>query len=461
MSLIEKVLALLGWCPRKKAAADFRPKREKSFLRNPSVIVMTVAIVGMFTFIYYNSTRQINYLSICVVDPGIHERALVDLAEKDINQYCEENGYHQRFNFVSKEHSIWSLEETQVFTDSIIREGFKLVVGFSGSTPNRIALESIEEHDMFFVSPHSKTSTVTNSSNQFYGVSVKTPRIEVIVKAALAHGIQALVVIQGGSYMEELAYREAEELFPKLGGVTFDRIVLPGVDTAYYTIKDNENFTHQCVEANEAVKLASEEYALHEIGILFIGNDRVFPILYQSRNLDTLLEVPWFWYKSAFNYRSFPWALKYAHKVGLYQPMKLVDSSDNVESQAFVYNDQINARLSSWENTDFLPEDAEYYDSCWLMALSVLEAGSAEPSEVSKVFRQVAEEYNGLLGNYALNEAGDRYRFSVGVFKIKLSKNFLGLPKYELKHCATYEAELERILLFDNFARMTIGSSSS
>ena len=131
MSLIERILSYLGWCPSKKAASDFRPKMEKSLLRNPSVIIMAVAILGMLTFIYYNSTRQINYIPICVIADGI-QPYIVDLAEKDINQYCEENGYSQRFNFVNREHSIGGPEETKILTDTIAREGYKLVVGYSG-----------------------------------------------------------------------------------------------------------------------------------------------------------------------------------------------------------------------------------------------------------------------------------------------------------------------------------------
>ncbi len=465
MSLIERILSYLGWCPSKKAASDFRPKMEKSLLRNPSVIIMAVAILGMLTFIYYNSTRQINYIPICVIADGI-QPYIVDLAEKDINQYCEENGYSQRFNFVNREHSIGGPEETKILTDTIAREGYKLVVGYSGGIDQKIALEGIEEHDMFFVSPHSKTSTVTNSSNRYFGVSVKIPCIRVTVQTALAHGIRVLVVIQGSSYRDVLAYREAEELLQSSGGVVFDRVILPGrarlpgiLETEGFTIKDN--FTLQCIEVNEAVQLASEEYGLHEVGVLYIGNDNVFPILYQSRNFDSLLEVPWFWDRSALDFRSFPWALEYAHKVGLYQPMKIVGSHQPVDGQVAAYYDQIQARLSSWEDSAYSPEDAAWYDSCWLMALSVLEAGSSEPEEVSEVFRHVAEGYTGLLGNYALNEAGDRYRFSVGVFKVEHSKYFLNFPTYELEQCAAYDAELGRILLFDNFSCTTRGGSSS
>lgn len=461
MSLIERILSYLGWCPSKKAASDFRPKMGKSLLRNPSVIIMAAAILGMFTFIYYNCTRQINYIPICVIADGIQPQ-LVELAEKDINQYCEENGYRQRFNFVIKRHSIGDPEETKILTDTIVREGIKLVVGYAGGTEHKIALKGIEEHDMFFVSPGSRTSTVTNSSNRYFGVSVNIPCIRVTVETALAHGIRTFVVIQGSSYRDELAYQETEELLQSSSGVVFDRIVLPGIlDSVSSTINENVNFTLQCVAANEAVKLASEEHGLHEVGVLFIGNDNVYPLLYQSRSLDLLLEVPWFWSRVATDFESFPWALKYAHKVGLYQPKIAVDSPQIMDGQVAVGIDQIQARLMSWEDSAFNTEGAIWYDSCWLMALSVLEASSTEAGEVSKVFRHVAEGFTGLLGNYALNEAGDRYRYRVGVFKIKLEKIFSVFPNYELEQCATYDAELGRILLFDNFALTTEGGSSS
>ena len=452
MSLIEKVLSYLGWCPSKKAAADFRPKMKKSFLKNPSVLVIAVVIVGMVTYVYYNATRQSNDIPICVTTDSI-EPYLVELAEKDINQYCKDNGYSQRFNFISKEYDDWGTkEDVQGLTDAIAREGFKLVVGYSHKHECSWALESIEEHDLIFISPHSKTSTVTNSSSRFYGVTADTPEIDVMIKAAEAKGIRSLIVIQRDSSSMEQSYREAEGLFQSLGGVVFNRIVYPAVGSTSYTLEENADFTLYCVEANEAVKLAGEDYDLHEIGVLFLGYSNVFPILYQSRDLDYLLEVPWFGRgESHRDIESFPWALEYAHKVGLYQPMEILAPSERVESLGDEYNDQIRARLSGWEDTDFLPEDAELYDSCWLMALSVLEADSAEPSDVSAVFRQVAEGYTGLYGNYAVNEAGDRYRYSVGVFKVEMSANSLGFSTYRLEECAIYDAETCQILPYDNF----------
>jgi len=52
--------------------------------------------------------------------------------------------------------------------------------------------------------------------------------------------------------------------------------------------------------------------------------------------------------------------------------------------------------------------DANIYDCCWVMALSVLEAGSAEGKEVIEFLPDVATAYNGATGAIILDENGDR-----------------------------------------------------
>jgi ABC-type branched-subunit amino acid transport system substrate-binding protein len=52
--------------------------------------------------------------------------------------------------------------------------------------------------------------------------------------------------------------------------------------------------------------------------------------------------------------------------------------------------------------------DANIYDCCWVMVLSVLEAGTADGTEVAKVLPEVAAGFTGATGPCILDENGDR-----------------------------------------------------
>ncbi len=62
--------------------------------------------------------------------------------------------------------------------------------------------------------------------------------------------------------------------------------------------------------------------------------------------------------------------------------------------------------------------EANIYDSCMVLGLSVIEAGSLNASNVEQVLPEVADDYVGLTGSCGLDEYGDRVYFRTGLFAI-------------------------------------------
>ena len=83
------------------------------------------------------------------------------------------------------------------------------------------------------------------------------------------------------------------------------------------------------------------------------------------------------------------------------------------------------------------------------MALSVLEANSADPTEIGVISSEVASGYSGIYGNYELDEACDRCNFKVGLMKIVQDGS-----DYKYESCGLYDvktSELETMPISHNF----------
>ena len=60
--------------------------------------------------------------------------------------------------------------------------------------------------------------------------------------------------------------------------------------------------------------------------------------------------------------------------------------------------------------------EANVYDGCWIMALSVIDANSTEGVAVCKALPDVAASYSGVTGRCILDEYGDRIEMDYDVW---------------------------------------------
>lgn len=78
--------------------------------------------------------------------------------------------------------------------------------------------------------------------------------------------------------------------------------------------------------------------------------------------------------------------------------------------------------------------EANIYDGCWIMAQSVIEAGTANGTEVAKVLPEVASSYRGVTGPCSLNEMGERAHVDYdirGFFEVNGTYQYLKCGFYD------------------------------
>ena len=380
------------------------------------VIALILIVVGFFAVQYLqNNDDRINIAVQCdQFDPYV-----IQVAENDINAYCEEMGLTQRFGFIPIQDSIEgpSLTKKEKL-DKVTSSGYSFLIGSFRYDDPVDTVQAFDEHNLFMINPGYQTSRLGYPSDRIYAVMADIPEAPVLTEVILHQEIETIITVTSESLRDIENIQKVRELFEVEGGSVHENIILPYASTLSQYVEENYDFTETLQELNSAVKTALNETGEGKVGVL-ISSFQVPVLLYQSQEFDALQQVPWF----TFRYDGYSWSDPYADKAKLHFPVEVMVDKEKVAEIEHIANRDYKASLPSaasyeMESQPIGAQHSTLYDSCWLMALSILEANSVDASEISSVFCDVAAEYSGVYGNYALNEEGDRCNFQVGVSKI-------------------------------------------
>jgi len=318
---------------------------------------------------------------------------LADLAMRDINEYCNESGIDYRFdNVMSNPHG--RAENVKNITINYHERGIDLIVGFGWSSFFCSSAKTYaNETGMVLVSPTSRK--IYNISDTVFQLS---PRDSIQAKplsgAIRSLGIESVVVIQREDYWGDTIFYWFESEFERSGGHILDRIRYPSETYA-------NNFSKYLGEAESALSEAIEEGGIEKVGVLLLSFSESRDILRDAVSYPRLMDVIWFGTEeTANNYFIKEEVGEEAAKVKLISP-------DTICTDTPVY-ERVDAAFEAEFNETLGYDDANIYDSCWILALSVIEAGTDNGWNVSKVFPGVAESFTGASGICVLDELGDR-----------------------------------------------------
>lgn len=320
---------------------------------------------------------------------------LTGLALEDINEYCVESGYNCSFEFLYTcgDGKAWvALEHTQMYKSI----GIDLVVGYDWSSQLCVADFYSEANDMVLLSP-SSTSPVkhlTEEDNVFRLCPHDFKQTVPMVRIMRSLGVTDVVVIQRGDLWGDGLAKGFERGFEEDGGRVQAVIRYPGEIVG-------EGFLPYVMKADAAIRDIAEKHGQDNAAILLISFSEDGQILEQASNHPALMMVKWFGSECTVDSSGIlESSCNIAAAVGLISPIPSTAENKVYESvnQAFV--DEFNRSLGYY--------NANIYDCCWVMALSVIEADSAEGLAVLEVLPETAGEYTGVSGNCHLDTNGDR-----------------------------------------------------
>jgi len=360
------------------------------------------------------------------IQAGDGLNTMTDIVQEEVNAYCQRLGSKYRFDFVP--FPVLNTEEGVNASIYAFNElGVKMVVQDQWTVMWQDVLETIRDNDMLYIIGRD-TSRITDKLDGIYGIRPEINKGEYYYAITAAKDVKALVVLQWDfsplSSVQrrsmEQQYAQALEDYEALGGVVYKKIIYPPAEAinCFRDIENNADFSQILVQAETAVNEALTIYGEGGVGVLVIG-DEMSPFIYQSRNMSSLMSIPWFGDTLAYGCPirvGSPVSEQfgpYVERAGFYLPVESVEDQEALQSLRAKLADELGT-----DSYDFAPQETSRYDGCWLLALSVIKADSTDPKKVEAALPLVSAEYNGLNGNYAMDEKGDKISYTVDIYKV-------------------------------------------
>jgi branched-chain amino acid transport system substrate-binding protein len=332
-------------------------------------------------------------VEIGVIAPnGVNEYAgIITIANEDINDYISSEGLDYSFTYIiedAKGQPAIQLELIQEFRSM----GINLLIGGEWLSQDQASLSYINDNEMLMFSP-SSTIFGFGKPDNFFRLSPSDRWYALAQADAMwTWGIDAAIVLYPRSRVG--VFNQFVDDFEARGGLAtrgygYD----PGA--ADY----NAIFSELDANAQEL----SNELGGEHVGLLSLTTSAVdmMGLIEAAKNFPNIYNMKWF------------------SLGGLRQPQSLIENLPSEAEHLKLFSveshiqDTSNARgvkdrFESMMGMPFTPYTANLYDICWIYALSVFSTGSTDALTIRRVLPEIAAGYNGITGNCALDENGDR-----------------------------------------------------
>jgi ABC-type branched-subunit amino acid transport system substrate-binding protein len=342
---------------------------------------------------------------------------VIELAEEDIATFCEETESPFGFEFVVRNCE----SQSQVafdLTKEFHENGTGLIVGhpWSGMMCHSVQ-EYIAENDMLLLSPSSTSPHWRIPDDNMFRLACDLLQAFIIAEVLHSRDIKAIVIIERDDDWGNLVCDEIEAKFTALGGVVSGRIPYSPIIGGQV----RADYSEFLVEAEALLNESIAEYGAEHVAVEFIGFSEAMTVIVQALGYPTLSTVPW--YGSGMG--------NMLEKLGLPGRTATMQLGLVGLTAAPSYSREYWELDERYENITGLQLDftgSNYYDGCWLYALSVIRANSTDVNLVRDALRELAREYISVSGPCELDENDDRLRGHydlMGYFEVEGETQYL------------------------------------
>jgi len=333
---------------------------------------------------------------------GTREKAAVELAEIDINEYLARTGA----NFTIKV----LYEDTETKPDvalqklqSLAARGVKAVVGplSSGEIRN---IKGYADSNRIVIVSQSSTAVDLSVPGDFVFrlVTDDIPQGRVLGKLLYEGGIRyAFLVYRGDTYGDGLAAM-FNQTFTSLGGRVLDSI--------RYN-PDATSFSVELSALNPKVQQAIQQHGADKVAVELIAFEEAAQMLMQAQDYADLLRISWYGCDgTAMSSKIVSQAGAQAAQVGMLSTIFTVAANDKFTS----LRQRLLAKLGEE------PDEYAYlaYDCLWVIALSMLAADQYDGNAIRLALPYVANSYFGASGWTKLNANGDRAAGDYAIYAV-------------------------------------------
>lgn len=362
-------------------------------------------------------------------------RFLARLAESEINAYCNESGINYNFEFVFG-CAGGMAQGAQDETRKLHGLGANLSVGYGWSSQLCASYNHFgEKHGMTFISTGS-TSPASCCRKEDRAFRLHPYDGESFFPAALmvrSRGVTDVVVLQRGDAWGDHMSEGFGEDYEELGGRIASVIRYDGF--IWSEQEEHEGAIRKFMEdAESSLKDVVEERGTDSVAVLAASFTEIAEILRRAGEYPTLLNVAWF------------------SPECLSDPSSVIENASEAAAGVGLFgcrihipDNPVHRRVGDAFQAEFGEPlgfiEANVYDGCWIMALSVIEANSTEGVAVYEVLPDVAARYSGVTGRCNLDEYGDRIEMDYDIWGY-----FHVDGACESLRCGTYRCESDEIV---------------
>jgi hypothetical protein len=328
-------------------------------------------------------------------------RFLARLAEREINAYCNESGIDYRFEFVFG-CAGGMPQGAQDETRRLHGLGANLSVGYGWSSQLCASYNGFGEEQGMTVISTGSTSPLSCCRKMDRAFRLNPYDGDVLAPTALmihSLGVTDVVILQRGDSWGDFVSEGFSEEFAELGGRNAS--VIRYRSEIWSEPGEYGGFIRAFLEDAEfALKAIIKEKGKDKVAVLEASFDEIAQILWNAEEFPTLLEVAWF----SPERMSDPSivienASEAAVRVGLYGYRIHIPDNPTYNRVNEAYHEEFGEPLGFIE--------ANLYDGCWIMALSVIEANSTEGVAVYEALPDV---------RCLLDEYGDRVEMDYDIW---------------------------------------------
>ena len=389
-------LAIVGTsAPAAEIARESTPDMATADIEQSKTSLSGEITIGQLTPL----TGDISYM-------GTQTDAASNLAVSDFNEYLQENGERWSIKMLTEDtatNPVQALEKIQ----ALYSKDVGIVSGPLTSSNIRNIKGYVDSNDMMvFGCCSTAPSLAVPGDNIFRLVPNERTQMSIAARVAVADGISVLVPVWRGDAWGDGLEAAIRYHFAELGGSVDDGI--------RYNPESPEMSASASLLADRVEEL-SAEYGAEKVAVLLASFESDgLQIIQAAAQHSGLSDVRWYGTDGSALSEAIVddgIAGPFVEKVGLVSTLPAIP--DNEKSAG------LKERLAGQIGADPIVYAYTAYDVIWLIGLSILEAGTDDPSVVKDVLPTVAESYSGAIGSTALNEAGDLADSNIAFWGVK------------------------------------------
>ncbi len=363
---------------------------------------------------------------------GAQYRVVIELAEKEINEYLAALGRAWRIKFIFED----TATDPKTHLDKLMAlhgAGVKIFIGGASSAELSEALSYCNANKLLIISPSSTSPALALKDMALRYTLNDVYQGKAIAKIMWLRGVRWVIPVWRGDTWGDGLTKYTIDYFKEICRASGERCGVLEEHAIRYDPAAKE-FSVEAARLNDAVGRAIATYGKDKVGVLLISFEEAAAFFAAAKAYPVLLEVKWQGSDGTAAIAPLlePAVAEVVVKVGFYNTMTSPGVSPHGEKIRKVIMERLGMEPMGY--TYFV------YDIAWTLALVLDAVGSYDPVAVMRILPVLLEKYLGASGYIKLDENGDRAVGDYDIWAVVRVKD-----KYEWRVVGLYKGVTETI----------------